>query len=327
MENKNILILSVGTRNKVVQYFKENINGKIVCTDMSIYAPAIYEADQYYIMPPITDKSYINKILSICEKENISAVFSLIDPELMILADHENEFTNRNITLLQSPKNLLEMSFDKFKFYQELTKKKFKTPMSYINLKDVIKDLENKKIEFPLFIKPNKGSASININIINSIDEMRTTFEKYEDLLVQEYIYGKEYGIDVFIDYLSGEVISLFIKQKLKMRAGETDKSVSIKNDELFELIEKFVKEIGYIGQIDIDVFEKNNEFYISEVNPRFGGGFPHAYKAGCNFPLYIYNNLLGIKNTVKNYQYKAGTIMMKYNEIKFLNNVGDLNE
>lgn len=111
------------------------------------------------------------------------------------------------------------------------------------------------------------------------------------------------------------------------MRAGETDKSVSIKNDELFELIEKFVKEIGYIGQIDIDVFEKNNEFYISEVNPRFGGGFPHAYKAGCNFPLYIYNNLLGIKNTVKNYQYKAGTIMMKYNEIKFLNNVGDLNE
>ncbi|MDK9869818.1 ATP-grasp domain-containing protein [Staphylococcus equorum] len=327
MENKNILILSVGTRNKIVQYFKENITGKIICTDMSIYAPAIYEGDKFYIMPPVTDDEYINKVMDICEKERISAVFSLIDPELLILAKYEKEFRNRNIVLLQSPKNLLELSFDKFKFYKELLRKNYRTPTSYIDLNSVISDIEMQKINFPLFIKPNKGSASININLINSIDEMNTEFEKYDDLLIQEYIKGKEYGVDVFVDFISGEVISIFIKEKLKMRAGETDKSVSVRNNELYTLIEKFVEDMGYVGQIDIDIFEKDNKFYISEVNPRFGGGYPHAYQAGCNFPHYIYNNLLGIKNIADNYDYKTGTIMMKYNEIKFLNNVGENNE
>lgn len=57
------------------------------------------------------------------------------------------------------------------------------------------------------------------------------------------------------------------------MRAGETDKSVSYKNEKLFRLIEKFSKGFGLVGTNDIDVFEQDGEFYISEVNPRFGGG------------------------------------------------------
>ena len=59
-------------------------------------------------------------------------------------------------------------------------------------------------------------------------------------------------------------------QKKIKMRAGETDKAVSFKDPELFTLIEKFVDEAGYRGQIDIDIFEINGEYYISEVT-RFG--------------------------------------------------------
>ena len=102
-----------------------------------------------------------------------------------------------------------------------------------------------------------------------------------------------------------------------KMRAGETDKAVSFKDKKLFDLIEDFVKKAGYNGQIDIDIFDVNGEYYISEVNPRFGGGYPHAYESGANHMCLIVNNLAGRENECavgKNY--KVGTYMMKYNEI-----------
>ena len=104
------------------------------------------------------------------------------------------------------------------------------------------------------------------------------------------------------------------------MRAGETDKSVSFKDQKLYELIERFALESGYKGQIDIDIFDINGEYYISEVNPRFGGGYPHAYECGCNHMKLIANNLRGIENEKQTGKYAEGVCMMKYNEISILN-------
>ena len=85
--------------------------------------------------------------------------------------------------------------------------------------------------------------------------------------MIQEYLDGQEIGADVYIDMISGEVVSIFTKKKIKMRAGETDKAVSFKNEKLFELIRKFVSEAGYRGQIDIDIFDIDGEYYISEIH------------------------------------------------------------
>ena len=139
----------------------------------------------------------------------------------------------------------------------------------------------------------------------------------YEDgLMIQEFLDGQEIGADVYIDMVSHEVVSIFTKKKLKMRAGETDKAVSFQDEKLFALIERFVSEAGYIGQIDIDIFEVNGEYYISEVNPRFGGGYPHAYECGANHMALIANNLNGIPNSRQVGNYRDGIYMMKYNEI-----------
>ena len=100
------------------------------------------------------------------------------------------------------------------------------------------------------------------------------------------------------------------------MRAGETDKAVSFKDEKLFNLIEKFIKECGWNGQIDIDIFEINGEYYISEVNPRFGGGYPHAFECGCNHMTLIKNNINGKENKCNIGAYEDGIYMMKYNEI-----------
>ena len=118
------------------------------------------------------------------------------------------------------------------------------------------------------------------------------------------------------IDMISGELVSVFLKYKLKMRAGETDKAVSFKDERLFELVEKFVNESGFRGQIDIDMFDVGGEYYFSEVNPRFGGGYPHAYASGCNSIAMIMNNLKGIANEKAIGDYRENVLMMKYPEI-----------
>lgn len=137
--------------------------------------------------------------------------------------------------------------------------------------------------------------------------------------MIQEYMDGTEYGVDVYIDMISNEPVSIFIKEKIKMRAGETDKSVSVKDDHLLELVKDFVKTNGYKGIIDIDIFKVDSEYYISEVNPRFGGGYPHAYESGVNIPEQIIKNLRNKENTVHLLEYEEGTYMMKYNEVKLL--------
>ena len=100
------------------------------------------------------------------------------------------------------------------------------------------------------------------------------------------------------------------------MRAGETDKAISFKDEKLFALIERFIGEAGFLGQIDIDIFQIGEVYYISEINPRFGGGYPHAYECGVDHMELIVNNLEGRENRVITGQYEEGLIMMKYNEI-----------
>ena len=314
----NVLILSAGTRNKIVQYFKRELDGKgsVIATDMSELAPAIYEADKYYIVPRMGEPGYIDVIMDICKKENVDGVLSLIDPELSLLAENESRFSEIGTKVIGSSYELCEMSLDKFKMYEWLVQHEYKCAKSYMDKEVFYKDLENGTISFPVFVKPARGSASISISKVYDRETVELLFAHEDGLMIQEFLDGQEIGADVYIDSISGEVISIFTKKKLKMRAGEIDKAVSFKDEKLFILIEKFVKEAGYRGQIDIDVFEIDGEYYISEVNPRFGGGYPHGYESGCNHIGLIANNLDGQVNEVNIGNYDDGIYMMKFNEI-----------
>lgn len=317
----NILILSAGTRNKIVQYFKRELNGtgKVIATDCSNLAPAIYEADKYYITKRITEDGYLEDILDICKNEHIDTLFTLIDPEISLISKNVERFKEIGVNPIVSDYDKVEMCFDKYKMYNFLKDNNFKTAKSYIDKEQFYKDLEDKKITFPVFVKPVKGSASLNINKVNSKEELDVIWKQSDDLMIQEFMNGQEYGADVYIDMISKEPVLIFVKKKIKMRAGETDKSVSVKDDKLFELIKDFVKKAGFKGIIDIDIFEVNGEYYISEVNPRFGGGYPHAYESGVNAPKMIINNINGVENKEKIGNYDEGIYMMKYNEIKII--------
>lgn len=314
----NILILSAGTRNKVVQYFKREMAGKVIATDCSNLGPAIYDADKAYIVPRIDDPGYIDEILRICKKEEIKGVLSLIDPELSLLAKNADRFLEIGTTPIVSSYELCETSLDKFRMYDMLQKLGIPTARCFASIESFEASKADGEIDYPIFVKPQKGSASININEVRSKEMLTALFHDYDGLMIQEYMKGQEYGADVYIDMITGMCTSIFLKKKIKMRAGETDKSVSCKCDTLFMKLANFVEAVGYRGMIDIDLFydEENDTWYLSEVNPRFGGGYPHAYECGVNFPKQIINNLEGKENLVNIGDYRDGVFMMKYNEL-----------
>lgn len=314
----NILILSSGTRNKIVQYFKAALagRGKVICTDMSNLAPSIYEADKFYTVPRMTAPGYIDVILDICKKEKIDGVLSLIDPELSLLAENEARFAAVGTKVIGSSYELCEMSLDKFQMYQWLSSHGYCCAKSYMDKELFYADVEAGKAAYPVFVKPARGSASIAISKVYDKETMELLFAHSDGLMIQEYLDGQEIGADVYIDMISQEVVSIFTKKKILMRAGETDKAVSFRDEKLFGLIETFVKEAGFSGQIDIDIFQIDGEYYISEVNPRFGGGYPHAYECGCNHMELIVNNLQGIANKRRIGQYDEDISMMKYVEV-----------
>lgn len=317
----NFLILAAGTRNKVVQYFKKTFDGvgTVVATDANTLGPAIYDADKYYIVPPITEPGYIDRILEICRKEQISGVLSLIDPELSILAANESRFKEAGVTVIGSSYELCEMALDKMQMYEWLKAHNYNCARSWIDKEEFYKAVDAGEVTYPVFVKPYRGSASISISKVYDKETVDLLFAHESDLMIQEFLNGQEIGADVYIDLISGEVVSIFTKKKIKMRAGETDKAVSFKDSELFDLIEKFVTEAGYRGQIDIDIFDIDGKYYISEVNPRFGGGYPHAYESGCNHMQLILNNLMGKANEKNIGNYDDGIYMLKYNEVKIL--------
>ncbi len=319
----NILVASCGTRNKIVQYFKQTLNGqgKVVATDCNPNAPALYEADVQYIVPRITENGYMDVLYDICKKEHITGILSLIDPELSLLALHEKEFAELGVTVIGSSYELCERTLDKWEMYQWLTAHNYACARSYMDVEAFVADEKAGKISYPVFVKPAKGSASIAISKAYDEETVRLLVSHGEGMMIQEFLDGQEIGADCYIDMLSKKPVSVFTKKKLVMRAGETDKGESFRDEKLFALIERFIEESGFTGQIDIDIFDVGGVYYISEVNPRFGGGYPHAYECGVNHMQLIINNLAGKENEVITGSYEEGLVMMKYNEIMIRRN------
>lgn len=317
----NILILSCGTRNKIVQYFKRVFagDGLVIATDMNPYAPALYDADKHYIVPRMTAPGYIDIILDICRTEHVSGVLSLIDPELSLLSANKERFEEIGVKIIGSEYSLCERALDKMEMYHWCSEHGYACAKSYIDKEQFYADVDAGKINYPVFIKPVRGSASLSISKVYERDTVEFLFAHTDGLMIQEYLHGQEIGADVYIDMISGEVVSIFTKKKLLMRAGETDKAVSFKDEKLFALIEKFATESGYCGQIDIDIFEIDGKYYISEVNPRFGGGYPHAYECGVDHMTLVKNNLQGIANRKQIGNYDDNAVMMKYIELRVL--------
>ena len=317
----NILLLSAGRRNLIVRYFRENLSprgGKIFAADSSPMAAALYEADKSFIVPSFGDSHYVDTIINLCKENNIKAVLSLVDPELSLLAEKSDYFKAHGIFPIISEKEIVETCFDKYLLHTFLLNNGFKSIPSFVSLSEVEEKLRTRKLEFPLFLKPRKGSASIGLTKVDTIEQLKINFAKEEGMMIQKFMVAQEWGVDVYIDFHNKEVIHIFPKKKLLMRSGETDKAIGIKEQQLMDLCKEVVQKLGLVGPIDIDCFETEEGFVVSEINPRFGGGYPLAYKSGANFMELLLNNISGIANESRVGNFREGLHMFKFVEAVF---------
>lgn len=133
-----------------------------------------------------------------------------------------------------------------------------------------------------------------------------------EYIMIQKKITGKEYGLDVMND-LEGNNVAVSVKQKLAMRAGETDRAVTVDLPEVREIDHKIGTALKLIGNLDVDVMQnEKGEYCVLELNPRFGGGFPFSYEAGVNLPKAIIEWVKGNEVDVAILQPEYGKMFAK---------------
>ncbi len=299
-----ILLTSAGRRGYLVKYFKEALgkNGEVHVANSSKLCPAFIYADHTVITPLIYDKMYISFLKNYCIEKKINAIISLLDIDLLVLAKHKQEFANLGVTIIVSSSEIVEICNDKWNTYNFLKSAGFYTPQTYLDLKDALKNIECKRLQYPVILKPRWGMGSIAIYTADNEEELNVFYKKvnnqikesylkYEstktprnNVLIQEKLGGQEYGLDVIND-LEGAYQTTIVKKKYAMRAGETDCAMTVHEEKLEKCGEKLSRALGHIGNLDVDIFYDGNKPFILEMNARFGGGYPFSHIAGVNLP------------------------------------------
>lgn len=337
----NILLTSVGRRSYLVQYFKKALKGRglVHVANSSPFSPAFNVADKTVVTPLIYDRNYIDFLLDYCQRNNVRAIISLFDIDLLVLAENKKRFQENGIIVVVSEKNVVSICNDKWSTYNFLIENKFNTPKTFLRLPDVKKAIIREEITYPLIIKPRWGMGSIGVYQADNeseldclyqkiVKEIKNSYLKYESektadhcVLVQQKIMGQEYGMDVMND-LNGNYINTSVKVKYAMRSGETDCAVTVDEPELKLIGEKLGTILHHVANLDVDIFVTDEEIYVLELNARFGGGYPFSHLAGVNMPQAIINWLLGIKNDKEMFEPKIGVVAQKDIKMTVLTNV-----
>lgn len=303
----NILITSVGRRSYMVNFFKNALNGKglVHVSNSSDITAAFQVADRSIVTPLIYDDNYIPFLLKYCKKNQIDILISLFDIDLYVLASHKEDFSKIGTKVIVSDPSFIKICNDKWLTYHYLKENKFNVPATYIELKDVVQDIHANVIRYPVIVKPRWGMGSLSIYIANNEEELQVFYKKikkeiqnsyicYESqndvehsVMIQEFISGQEYGLDVIND-LDGTYQNTIVRKKYAMRAGETDCAEIIEHKSLKQLGTKLGNITGHIANLDVDVLYDGNRAFILEMNARFGGGYPFSHIAGVDLPLAI---------------------------------------
>lgn len=331
MKPTNILFTCAGRRNYLINYFKDALqgHGMVMAADNQLSAPAMVDADMAIQVPSIYSETYVGKLKELIKSYNINAIISLNDLELPILSKHKNELEAMGAKIIISSPEVIDIAFDKWKTFEFFEEIGVDTPKTYLTLPEAEHALGTGELNFPLVIKPRWGSASISIDIVENEQELKLAYQLQQikiqksilkdassndiekSILIQEKIDGQEYGIDILNDF-EGNHYGSFIRKKMAMRSGETDKAISVIDQNFSKIAETIAKKTRHIGNMDCDFFVKDDKVYYLEMNPRFGGGYPFSHEAGINTPAIYVAWLNGEKSVDKHNNFRSGQMFSK---------------
>jgi carbamoyl-phosphate synthase large subunit len=284
-------------------------DGKIVAVDCDELSVGFYLADKHYVTPLALDDKFWPSVLKIIKKENINLILPTGDADITHFAKNKKLFKSLGIECFMSDLKTINACQNKLKFYEKC-KNNFDLPKTSCDFK---------KIEFPIFSKPKKGSGSrgiklcYDISCINSLD-INDNLHRSGDYIFQEYLPGQEYTIDVLCD-LNNKPLTAVIRKRLQIKAGISSKGKIIKDKFIEKSCFELCKFLKLKGPVCIQMKEDSEGTpKFIEVNPRFGGSTYFATLAGINFTSLILDMIKGKKLNIG--EPKLLTILRYYKEV-----------
>lgn len=300
----NILLSSVGRRPYLVTWFKEaleksGISGSVIAADSDPLAPSRAVADRFIQAREVADPEYRDWLAKVLVEEGVDLAISINDFELSEWAQLPDSL--QWAPLIRLSATMQTLVEDKFAMGEALSQAGLKVPLTWLASDDSIhiSDISS------FITKGRFGSASRGLhfadpsNVLKAINaaseevtdrrgvmaEQQNAFDVLDLVLVQEQIFGQEFGMDVISDF-SGNYAGVLARKKITMRGGETDRAESVSAEPFEEIARQIAAVIPHPGTIDVDIIVDENDIpYVIDINPRFGGGYPFSHLAGADIP------------------------------------------
>lgn len=316
-----ILFTSVGRRVELIQAFRKaadelKIEVTIIGADIAEDAPALYFCDKTQLVCRIKDSRYIPQLLEICESEKVDCLIPTIDTDLLLLAENKKCFEAIGTKVLVSEVDKVKLCRDKNYTAGYFVSLGLKSPLPVSSVEKYKQALMSGEVSFPAFIKPKNGSSSIDAYKVDNIDNLKLYAEKIEDYIIQPFISGREYTIDILCDY-EGNPVYITPRERLAVRSGEVLKTKIAQDDTMIAEMLKLIADYKPCGQITVQLIQDENtgDNYYIEINPRFGGGAPLSMKAGADSAKAILKMLNGEKLTYQDKAAKNGAVYSRFDQ------------
>jgi carbamoyl-phosphate synthase large subunit len=317
-----ILISSVGRRAQLVGCFRRAAKelGFVLTVLGTDAAPELSSAshlvDRCFKVPPCSDPRFVPEIASISGEHKVDLIIPTIDHELPVYANHLNEFERAGSDVLISSPSTIEISSDKCRTNEWLIAHGFPT-VAQQPVEHVLRDYS--KWTFPVIVKPRRGSASIGVRIVNEVESLRS-LKNQGTLLVESMARGVEYTTNLFVDRW-GRCLCAVPHQRLETRGGEVSKGITVKNLKLMELAKGVAEALpGARGPLNLQGFvDSNNDVQFTEINARFGGGFPLAAEAGADFCRWILEEMAGLPSSASFSSWHDRLLMLRFDSAIFV--------
>lgn len=280
---RNVLITAGSRRVPLVQGFQRALSqsgpgGVVVVTDVNPMSPAVYAADRSFRVGLSKDRGYIDQILAIAIGEGVGLVVPTIDDELELFGHARARFAEHGILVAVSRPETSALCDDKYATCRALLSHGVSAAQSW--LPDVLPEHP----VFPLFVKPRKGRGSVGAFSIRNPRDLAFFLDYVEGPIVQEYLHGPEFTIDVMCNF-AGRPVSIVPRRRDVIRAGVIDRGCTVNDPALIALAQACTAALPFFGAINIQCRVVDGTPVVFEINPRFSGGIPLTIEAGADFP------------------------------------------
>jgi carbamoyl-phosphate synthase large subunit len=277
-----------------------------VATDADRLAPTLYHAHHYDIVPKVADPGYVDALANVIARHDVRLIVPLSDLDQVILASAYERLAPALV--LAPPPAVSETMGDKWLAHCFFEAHGIDSPRSWLP-SDVPADAR-----YPLLVKVREGFGSRHIYRADDADELAGHLERTPvDSFVQELCRGEEFSIDVFCD-LEGRCLNAIPRTMIHSKGGESIKGMTVADEVLIAHGSKVAETIGIVGPANIQCFrEPDGSHPVTDVNPRFGGGFPLPTAAGSRYPELALALARGERPEPRLGDFRAGVVMTRF--------------